>query len=106
MPRQLLKSHRVFGFEVGRLPDPELSGRDLVVLHVSPSPVSGLQVSPAHMLMPATITDVLLQLRADVRNALDQAVFLGASPSDLKAALFAELPDAAHEEATRAEKEK
>ncbi len=43
MDRQLLKSHRLFGYEVGRMPSPDAPGKELVVLRTDPSPISGLR---------------------------------------------------------------
>ena len=92
--KPLLKSHRVIGYEVGRMPNPDAPGKELVILRTDPSPTSGMQVTPAHTLMPATIQEVLLRLRVDIRNALDQALFLGATPADVEAAVAAELEEA------------
>jgi hypothetical protein len=94
MDRQLLKSHRLFGYEVGRMPSPDAPDKELVVLRTDPSPISGLQVAPAHTLMPATTQEVLLRFRVDLHNALEQALFFGASREDLYAAAEAELHDA------------
>ncbi len=94
MDRQLLKSHRLFGYEVGRMPSPDAPGKELVVLRTDPSPISGLQVAQAHTLMPATAQEVLLRFRVDLHNALEQALFFGASREELYAAAEAELRDA------------
>ncbi|MBC8076886.1 MAG: hypothetical protein H7Y32_12480 [Chloroflexales bacterium] len=79
---------------VGRIPNPDAPGRELVVLRTEPSAISGLQVAPAHTLMPATPQEVLLRLRLDIHNALEQALFFGARREELRAAVAAELQDA------------
>ena len=91
MAKQLVKSHRVFGYEVGRIPNPDASGKELAVVQTDASPVNGLQVVPAHTLMPATVQEVVLRLRVEISNALAQAAFLGADPEALAAAVEAEL---------------
>jgi hypothetical protein len=94
MDKQLLKSHRLFGYEVGRMLSPDTPGKELVILRTDPSPISGHQVAPAHTLMPATAQEVLLRFRVDLHNALEQALFFGASREELYAAAEAELRDA------------
>jgi hypothetical protein len=73
------------------MPSPDAPGKELVVLRTDPSPISGLQVAPAHTLMPATAQEVLLRFRVDLHNALEQALFLGATHAELYAAAEAEL---------------
>jgi hypothetical protein len=70
---------------------PRRPGKELAVLRTDPSPISGLQVAPAHTLMPATVQEVLLRFRLDLHNALEQAMFLGATHAELYAAAEAEL---------------
>lgn len=93
MDKPLLKNHRTMGYEVGRIPAPDLPGRELVVLQTGPEPLRDLQTAPAHTLMPVQPLEPVLALRVEVAEAIERAQFFGADPVTIYEAILAELAE-------------
>lgn len=81
MKRQLLKSHRTFGFETARATTPD--GTELVILETAPHK---LEASPAHLLMPVSDAEAAFEATVALMTAIDRARFLGVDMDVLRAA--------------------
>ena len=95
---KLVKSHRTFGYEVARVPDPERDGRELVIVRTSDSPVGGLDVVPAHTLMDVLADEVALRLQVELQQAIARARFFGLQPERIEALVQAAAQEIAVQE--------
>jgi hypothetical protein len=84
--KQLWKSHRTFGYEVGRVQVED--GTELVVLQTAPHKQ---EVSPVHMLMPVSEKDVSFEAMTRLIEAIEKARFLGLDNDGLRSAFEAAL---------------
>ncbi len=91
--RQLYKSHRTMGYEVARTRADD--GAELVILQTAPHKQ---EVSPAHMLTPASPQEAAFDIRIGLAQIIERARFLGLDAETLGALLNEELmkedPDA------------
>ncbi len=81
MKRQLLRSHRTFGFELARTHAPD--GTELVILETAPHK---LDASPAHLLRPVTDQEAAFEATVALMAAIERARFLGVDMDALRAA--------------------
>ena len=86
MSRKLYRSHRVFGYEVGRAAGPD--GDDLVILETAPHQ---LAVSSARLLLPVSEQEAAFEATVRLAEAIDRARFLGLDMDQIRAALLSAL---------------
>lgn len=75
---KLWKSHRVFGCEIARA---QVGDQELVILGTAPH---RHEVSPSHMLMPATEKEVTFNMMVQMIEIIERARFLGISPDSIR----------------------
>jgi hypothetical protein len=90
--RQLVRSHGVLGYEVGRVPAPDNPEHTLVVVQTR-SHLAGesLKTVPAHMTREASTEDAITAIRAQLAAIIEQALFFDLAPEDIERAFRGEL---------------
>lgn len=80
MTRELMRSHRVFGFVVARVDTPD---GELAILETAPHK---REVSLAHLLQPVSDQEAAFEATMALVSAIERARFLGVDMDALRAA--------------------
>lgn len=83
---ELLQSHRVAGYEIGRAKDE--TGREFVILQTAPHKE---EIVLSHMVRPMTHADVSFTVGVLLTEVIAQARFLGLDREQIAAIVAAEL---------------
>jgi hypothetical protein len=89
MDTRLVRSHRIFGYEIARIPNPADAGSELSIIRTGDSPVSGLDVVPTHTLLEVGQDEVARRLAAEIEQAVARARFFGLPEEIISATITA-----------------
>ncbi|NOK59141.1 MAG: hypothetical protein GFH27_549283n399 [Chloroflexi bacterium AL-W] len=84
--KQLFRSHRTFGYEVGRTKTDD--GQEVVILQTAPHTQS---VSLAHLLLPVSSNEAAFEVRTSLITAIERARFLDVDVAALRTMLDEEI---------------